>query len=110
MKGCFNCQHNEGYNSNTGNTIGLKTVCSRTDAVASVVTCTVCDNTRVPGIVFFDLESDFHQVGADVSDFGKDTAGNTQCTGAQGFTNGKTDKACAGQIAGNEKQNGKHKN
>ncbi len=101
-------QSQESNQSNAGNTISFKTVGSGANAVTSIVTGTVGDNTGVFGIVFRKMENDFHQVGSDVGNLREDTAADTQSGSAQRFTDGKTDEAGTGQFFGNVGQNHDH--
>ena len=76
-------QHDEADDGNTGNAIGLKTVRRGAHTVASIVAGAVRDNAGVARVVFFDGEDDLHQVGADISDLGEDTAADTKGRSAQ---------------------------
>src|SRR5689334_11056831 len=101
-------QQNESNQRNTGYAVGFKTVSTRANGVAGVVTGAVCDHARVAGVIFLDLENDLHQIGADIGDLGEDAAGDTESGRAQRFTNGKADETGAGIIARNKEQNTEH--
>ncbi len=101
-------QGQEGDQGDAGYAVSFKTVRRGANAVASIVTGTVGNNTGVFGIVFRKMEDDLHQVGADIGDLGEDTAADTQSASAQRFTDGKTDKAGTGQFLGNVSKNEDH--
>ena len=66
------------HGSNKGYSIGFKKVGCHTGAVTDVVTDVVGDGCRVSWIIFRNPGFDFtHQVSADVSAFGEDTAAQT---------------------------------
>src|SRR5208337_4158923 len=91
-------QSQESDQSNACDTISFKTVRRGTNAVTSIVTGTVGNNTGVFGIVFREMKNDFHQVGTDIGDLREDAAADTQSGCAQRFTDRKTDEAGTGQF------------
>ncbi len=106
--GIFYRQQNEGNERDAGHAIGFKSVRGRAHGIAGVVAGAVRNHAGVARIVFLDLENNFHQVGADVGNFGEDAAGDAQRGGAERFADGEADKARPGVIAGNEQQNNQH--
>src|SRR5262249_38341616 len=66
----------KGDQSHAGHAIGLESVGAGADRVAHVVTGAIGNHARVASIVLFDLEYDLHEIGADVGNLGKDTAGD----------------------------------
>jgi hypothetical protein len=78
--------------------------------ITSIISTTVSYNARIPGIVLFNPKNDFHQVGSNVSYFGKYTPSNTQSTGSKRFPYCKTNEAGTGQFPGNKEQNNQHHN
>ena len=101
-------EQDERHQRHAGHTVGLKTVGGRADAVAGVVAGAVGNHTRVARVVLTNLEHNLHQVAADVGNLGEDTAGDAQRAGTQALTDGKADKATAGQIARHKHQDDKH--
>ena len=97
---CGQRQGEKGDQGDAGNTVGLKAVCRRADAVARIVTRTVGDNAGIFRIVFRQMEDDLHQVGTDIGDLGEDTAADAQRAGAERFTDGKADETGTGKIFG----------
>ena len=106
--GIGHAQQNERDQCHAGNAISLEAISARADRVARVIAGAVGDYTGIAGIVFFDLEDDLHQVRADVGNFRKDAAGDTQCGCAKRFTDRESDEAWAGVIARHKQQNEKH--
>ncbi len=96
IRGKGQCEKSD--ESNTGNTVGLETICGRTDAVTCIVTGTVSDNTGVLRIIFGKMEDDLHKVGTDIGDLCEDTTCNPECACAERFTDGKTDETGACQY------------
>ena len=76
-------QSQEGNQGDAGNAVGFKTVCCGANAVTSIVTGTISNNTWVFRIVFRKMENDFHQVGTDIGNLGEDTTADTQSGSAQ---------------------------
>ena len=76
--------------------------------IAGVVAGAVGDDAGVAGVVFFYVEDDFHEVRADVGDLGEDSTGDAQGGCAEGFTDGESDEAGAGERAGDEEENDEH--
>ena len=101
-------QQDEGNQRDAGHAVGFKSVGAGSHRIAGVVAGAVGDHARVARVVFFDLEDDLHQVGADVRNLGEDAAGNAQRRRAQRFADGETDEARASVVARNEEQNKKH--
>ena len=101
-------EHDEGDEGHARHAVGLEAVGARSDRVARVVARAVGDHAGVAGVVFFDVEDDLHQIGADVGDLGEDAAGNTQSGSAEGFTDGEADEALARHVFGDPEQNGEH--
>ena len=89
----------ESDQSNTGNTIGFKTVCRGADAVSRVVLRTVGDNAGF-SIIFGEMENDLHEVGTDVGNLREDTTADTKSGSAERFTNGKANEAGTGSSFG----------
>src|SRR6516165_4750572 len=81
--GVLDREQDKGDQGHAGDAVGFKAVSAGANRVACVVACAVGDDARVASVVFFDLEDDLHQVGADVGDLGKDAAGNTQSSRAE---------------------------
>ena len=86
-------QDDEGDESHAGDAVGLEAVGAGADRVARVVAGAVRDDARVASVVFFDVEDDLHQVGADVGDLGEDTAGDPQRRRAERLADGEADEA-----------------
>ena len=104
----LDCQQNKGDQGHAGDAVGFETIGAGSNRVTRVVARAVCDDARVAGIVFLDLENDLHQVGADVGNLGKDAAGNTQSSCAKRFANRETDEAGAGVGGRNKQQDEEH--
>ena len=88
-----NRQHDEHDQRDARHAVGFEAVGRGADRVARVVARAVGDDARVAGIVFIDVEDDFHQVGADIGDFRENAAGDPQRRGAQRFADRETDEA-----------------
>ena len=101
-------EKDEGDERDAGDTVGFETVCARADGVARVVAGAICDDPGIARIVFFNFEDDFHEVGADVGDFGEDAARDSKGCGAEGFADSEADEARAGVVARDEKKNEEH--
>src|SRR5262249_49623895 len=101
-------QQNEGDQRDTGHAVGFEAVGAGAHGIAGVVPGAIGDDAGVAGVVFLDLEDDFHQVGTDVGNLGKDAAGDTQRRGAQRFANSETDEAWACVRTRDEEQNAEH--
>ena len=106
--GALYAQKDESDQRYAGYAVGLEAVGAGADGVAGVVAGAVGDYAGVAGVVFLDLEDDFHQVGADVGDFRENAAGDTEGGGAERLADGEADEAGAGVIAGNEEQDEEH--
>ena len=91
-----------------GHAVGFKAVRRGPHRVAGVVAGAIGDDAGVFGIVFRQVEDDFHQVRADVGDLGEDAAADAQGAGAERFADGKADEAGPGQFRGNEDQDADH--
>ena len=91
-------QNDEGDQCYAGDSIGFEAVGRRPDAVAGIVAGAVGNYAGIAGIILFDFKDNLHQIRADIGNFGKDAAGNTQGAGAERFTDGKADKAGPGQF------------
>ncbi len=86
----LNGEDDEGDEGHAGDAVGLEAVGAGTDGVAGVVAGAVCDHARVAGVVFFDVEDDLHEVGADVGDLGEDTARDPQGGSTQRLADGES--------------------
>src|SRR5207244_11400294 len=75
--GILHREQNKGDQRDSCYAIGFKAIGAGTHRVARVVASAVGDYARVAGIVFLDLEDNFHQIGADVGKLGEDAARNT---------------------------------
>ena len=104
----FHAKQNERDEGDAGDPISLKSIGRRPDRITRIIPCAISDHTRISRIVLLDLEHDLHQVGTDVSDLGKNAAGNSQCRRTQRFANGKAYKAWARVINRNPQQNAEH--
>jgi len=65
--------------------IRFEAVSAGTDGIACVVAGAISDYTGIARVVFFNFENNLHQVGADVGNFRKDPASNTQRGRAERF-------------------------
>src|SRR5205085_12366639 len=101
-------EHDERDERDTGHAVGLEPVGAGAYGIAGVVPGTVGDHAWVPGVVFLHIEDNLHQVGADVRDFGENSAGDTQRRGAKRLTDGEPDEARTCVITRYEQQNEKH--
>ncbi len=101
-------QHDERDERHASDAIGFEPVHRRADRVARVVARAVGDDARIARIVFLDLEHDLHQVAADVGDLREDAAGDAEGGSAQGLPDRKADETRAGQLPGDEQQDGEH--
>ena len=63
-----------GDEGNAGYAVGFEAICARPNGIARVIARAISDDTWVACVVFLDLEDNLHQVGANVRDFGEDTA------------------------------------
>ncbi len=108
MQGRRHRQGNEGDHGHTSDPVSLETVRSRSYTVTGIVTGTVGNNPRISRVIFLDAEHDLHQVGTDIGDLGKNTAGDTQGAGTQGLTDGETDETGSCQFTGNKQEDDKH--
>ncbi len=106
--GVFHAEKNEGDQRDAGDAVGLETVGAGAHGIAGVVAGAVGDDAGVAGVVFLDLEDDFHEVGADVGDLGEDAAGDAERGRAERFADGEADEARAGVVARNEEKNQEH--
>jgi Zn-dependent protease with chaperone function len=88
----------------------FKSIRSGAYTITSIISTTVSYNARIPGIVLFNPKNNFHQIGTNVSDFGKYTPSNTQSTGSKRFPYCKTNEAGTGQFPRNKEQNNQHHN
>ena len=102
--GFLHAEKNEGDQRDAGDAVGFEAVGGGPDGVAGIVAGAIGDDAGVAGVVFFDLEDDLHQVGADVGNLGEDAAGDTERSGAQRFADGEADEAGAGVVAGDERE------
>ena len=107
-RGIGDGKKDEAHKCHTGDAVGLEAVGRGSNAVASVVTRAVCNDTGVAGIVLANLEDHLHQVASDVGNLGEDTAGDTQGRSSEALTDGKADKAASSQILRHEEQDDKH--
>ena len=101
-------QHNEGDQRHARDAIRFEAVGARTHRIARVVARAIGDNARVARVVFFDLEDDLHQVGANVGDLCEDAARHAQRRCAERLANGKADETRSGIIARDEQQDEQH--
>src|SRR5579859_4686530 len=104
----FDAQQDEGDQRDTCHAIGLKAVGARSYGIAGVVARAVRDHARVARVVFLDFKFDFHQVGADVRNLGKDAARDAQGRCSQRFAYSEPDKAHACVVSRNKKQDDEH--
>ena len=99
----WNCrrdgEHDEYDQRDAGDAVGFEAVGGGADRVAGVVAGAVGDDARIAGIVFVDVEDDFHQVGADVGDFRENAAGDPEGGRSERFADGEADEARPGVIA-----------
>ena len=103
-----NRQHDEHDQSHARDAVRFETIGRGANRVTSVVARAVGNNAWVAGIVFIDIEDDFHQVGADIGDFRENTAGDAKGGCAERFTDREPDEARARVVARNEQQNRQH--
>src|SRR5664280_56458 len=101
-------EYNKRDQCNTCNSISFKTIGSRTNAVTGIVSCTVCNNSRVSGIIFGELKKDLHHICTYVSDLGKYSPSNSESGSSQRFTNSKPYQTCSGASSGNKEQDEEH--
>jgi uncharacterized membrane protein YtjA (UPF0391 family) len=107
-RGILHPEKNEGDEGHASNAVGFEAVRGGTNGIASIVAGAIGDDAGIARVIFFNLEDDLHQVGADIGDLGEDTASNTESGRTEGFADGKSDEAWAGVIARNEQENDKH--
>ena len=100
-------QH-EGDEGDAGDAVGLESISGGANRVTRVVTGAVSDDAGVTGVVLLNVEGDLHEIGADVSNLGEDTAGDTQAGGSEGLTNGESDEARAGEVTGQHQHDEEH--
>src|SRR5262249_45514341 len=81
----FHREENKSDERDASDAVGFKTVGTGAYGVARVVASAVGNNAGVARVVFFNFEDDFHEIGADVGDFGEDAAGDSKRGGAEGF-------------------------
>src|SRR6185436_3703393 len=101
-------ENDERDERNAGDTVSLEAVRAWANRVTGVVTSAIGDHAGVSRIVLFHVENDLHQIGADVGDLGKDSAGDTERRRAQRLTDGEPDEAGTGIITRNEQQDEEH--
>ncbi len=106
--GIFYRKQDESDECDAGHAVGFKAIGTGTNGVTGIVAGTVRDNAGISRVVFLNFEDNFHQVGADVSDFGENAAGDAQSCCAEGFTDGKSDKAWTRIVARNEQKDKEH--
>ncbi len=107
-RGLGHRDEDEGDERDAGDAIGLEAVGARADRVARVVTRAVGNDAWVPHVVFFDVEDDLHQVGADVRNLREDAAGDPEGRRAKRLANRETNEARPGVVARNEQQDAQH--
>ena len=101
----WNGQQNKSDQRDAGHAVRFKSVGGRPHRIPRIVPCAVGDDAGVARVVFFNFENNLHQVGANVGDFRKNSAGNAQGGGAEGFADGEADEARAGIITWYKQQN-----
>ena len=101
-------KQDESDERDAGDAVGFEAVGAGADGIAGVVPGAIRNDAGIARVVFLDLEDDFHQVGADVGDFGEDAAGDAQSRCAQGFADSKADEARPGVLTGNKEKNEEH--
>src|SRR5579859_5654273 len=106
-RGCQR-QGQERDQRHAGHAVGFKSVRRRADRVARVVAGAIGDDAGIFRIVFRQVENDFHQVRADVGDFGEDAAADAQRGRAERFADGKADEAGPGQFPRQEQEDAQH--
>ena len=107
-RGIGNSQEDEADQGDAGDAVGFEAVGGGANRIPRVVAGAVGDDAGVAGVVFLDLEDDFHEVRADVGDLGEDAAGDAQGGGAEGFADGEADEAFAGEFARDEEEDAEH--
>ena len=95
-----NREQNKSDERDAGHAVSFKSVGGRPNRIPRIVAGAIGDDAGISRIVFLDFEDDFHEVGADVGNFGEDSAGDAEGGGAEGFADGEADEARAGIITG----------
>src|SRR6185437_3394800 len=74
----FDAEQNERNQSNAGDTVGFESVGGGPHGIARIISGAIRNDARIARVVFLNLEDDLHQVGANIGDFGEDSACDSQ--------------------------------
>ena len=106
--GAGNGEGDERDQSDAGDAVGLEAVGRRADRVAGVVTGAVGDHAGIAGIILLDVESDLHEIGADVGDLREDAAGDAEGRGPERLADRKAEETVADDVARDEEEDDHH--